>query len=162
MDNGQRNGYNQKSNDFDIESWQKSLEISAPLDMPMPENCTKVETPIVSSETPTISTEEAPSLESVATESADTKTVATDAEAPALGQITPVGKQSSQAVARVNYNPANIRMSGDRLDKATMAEISNVENQLSQTHDLSNFYEEIRGEGGMLETNLNNLREGKE
>lgn len=144
MENGQHNVLQPISDDFNAENWQKSLDISAPLDMPSPETFL---TPEATDEIPEASRPSEPAKLSEAPEDPNK-----------LGQITTVEKPVSLNVSRVNYNPANIKTTGDRLDKATMTEIANVENRLAETHDLNNFYEEIRGEGGMMEINLNNLK----
>ncbi len=153
MDNGRKNaifsGNEDMANSLNEENWQKSLEISQPVNMPAPEKFEKVETPVTVPEAPAKTPEAAPIASSF-------ERPAVNDQSPALGQIVPTGNQNALSVTRVNYNPVNIRTTGDHLEKTTMEEIGNVIEKLNQTGDLNNFYEEIRGEGSMLEANLNN------
>ena len=156
MDNGHKNAIFSVNPDMENslnqenwseENWQHSLEISKPLDMPAPEKFEKVETPVIVSEAPVKTLEAAPIASSLERN--------TPEDQP-LGQITPTTPQINPAITRVNYNPANIRTTGDHLEKTTLKEVDGVIERLSQTGDLNNFYEEIRGEDSMLEANLNN------
>ena len=132
-----------KMDDLNQENWEASLNISAPVGMPSPENFGPHEA--LKQE---ILTPAEPISSSESLKRSD--------ETPALGQITSIGQPAQEAVTRVNYNPAYIRTTGDHLDKATLGELEKVEERLDQTGDLNNFYEEVRGEGSMLEANLNN------
>lgn len=72
-----------------------------------------------------------------------------------LGQITTLENaiNVTPVAGQPTYNPDNIKTSGDRLEKSSIAEIDTAVEQLNQTGNLSDFYEEIRG---MTEVNLNN------
>lgn len=132
-----------RMDDLNQENWEASLNVSAPVGMPSPENFGSHEELKQEILTPA---EPIPSSESF--KKSD--------EAPVLGQITSIGQPVQEAVTRVNYDPTRIRTTGDHLDRTTLSELEKVEEQLDQTGDLNNFYEEIRGEGSMLEANLNN------
>lgn len=143
-------------NSLNEENWQKSLEVSKPVDLPAPEKFEETETPVITSEIAS-SVPETPAKAPEAIPIASSLERPASSEKPlALGQIVSMSPEINQAVTRVNYNPANIRTTGDRLEKTTLFEVNKVVEKLSQTGDLNNFYEEIRGEDGMLEANLNN------
>ena len=130
-------------NNLDEDNWQRSLEISTPVDLPSPEQINNQQ--------------EYKSPEPIASElSRETP------KAPELGEIVPINpnvpKPAAEVAAR-KYNPTNIRTTGDRLDKNTIIEVDNAFNELNQTGDLNNFYNEIRGtdeKPGMYEVNLHN------
>ena len=79
----------------------------------------------------------------------------TPESATELGQITTLENAISVApvAEHPTYNPDNIKTSGDRLEKSSIIEVDTAIEQLNQTGNLSDFYEEIRG---MTEVNLNN------
>lgn len=125
-------------NNLDEENWQRSLEISVPADLPTPELLQE-------------------------------KSNIAPKSDPELGEIVPIPnstpsfsstQQNMDALnSRTSYNPINIRTSGDRLEKSTIPEVDNIINELDQTGNLNNFYDEIRGTDGrpgMMEINLDN------
>ena len=125
-------------NSLDEKEWQRALEISAPVDLP----------PI---EAPTAS----PQLEPAKAGTFNTETPIE------LGQITPITPpiDSTKSETPSKYNSTNIRTTGDRLAKTSISEINSAINELNQTGNLSNFYDEIRGtdeKAGMMEANLHN------
>ena len=74
-----------------------------------------------------------------------------------LGQITTIAAPSIAPTSEnKSFNTAKIKTTGDRLEKSTIPEIDRAINELNQTGNLNNFYDEIRGEGGMTDANLNN------
>lgn len=124
----------ESENNLDEENWQRSLEISTPVDLPSPE---KLTAPIpIGSEAARMPQEE-----------------------PKLGEITPVATSTVTQATPTNYNPLSVRTTGDHLEKTTIKEVDNVFDKLNQTGDLNNFYNEIRGTDGnpgMYEANLHN------
>lgn len=197
MDYGQNNGFftagvglsPSEANDFepennlDEENWQRSLEISAPVDLPTPPSTQDMATGIPNTPTPIYSsgansTEPKEKLDSLGTPntlsgslnsfgqrtSNNIETVPTalqkesSIENTKMGQITTIANALSVAPVanQPSYNPEYIKTTGDRLDKTSIAEIDKSINELTQTGNLNNFYNEIRGEGSMLEANLHN------
>ncbi len=166
MENGQHNVLQPISDDFNAETWQKSLDISAPTGMPSPESLNSVG-PLnfaESSESANPATMN-PTETSGPTEANNSGTVVSTPEnvsqsepANPLGQITTIENAISTTpmASQPSYEPSNIRTTGDRLEKSSIEEIDKAINELSQTGNLNNFYNEIRGEGSMLETNLSN------
>ena len=166
MENGQHNVLQPISDDFDAETWQKSLDISAPTDMPSPESLNSVG-PLNSAESvePVNPAANIPSETSNSTEANNSNTAVLTPENASqpepmnsLGQITTIENavSSTSVAGQPSYEPSNIRTTGDRLEKSSIEEIDKAINELSQTGNLNNFYNEIRGEGSMLETNLSN------
>lgn len=164
MDNGHKNAIFSSApapeDDLNTENWARSLEISAPAGMPSPESFLRPSEP-----------ETTPSLENINMTPQETRENAPYEPTPPsesfskgidplnpvpLGQVTPLYRQNDPTVTRVDYDPRNIRTTGDRLEKSTIEEVDRAIDRLDQTGDLNNFYEEIRGEGSMLEANLNN------
>lgn len=158
MDNGHRNaifsGNPDMENSLNEENWQRSLEISAPAGMPTIEKIATPEQEIATTEDVGLY-----SAENITTP--DTQTTESLQE---LGQITPIETTHTNQVGPVagvsqKYNPINIKTTGDRLEKSTIPEIDNIINELNQTGNLNNFYDEIRGtdaKPGMMEINLEN------
>lgn len=132
---------------LNAENWQRSLEISAPVDMPKPESILSEATKSSEALNPGII---------IAPESTDK--ITQPAATTELGQVTTIENaiSVSPVAKQFNYNPTNIKTSGDHLEKSSISEIDNAITELNQTGDLNNFYNEIRGEGGMTEVNLNN------
>ena len=134
MDNGHMNGIfsgnSEITNDLNSENWQKSLEISKPVDLPAPEK-------IASTEDTELTTPETPVPE---------------------GPVTLENSVTLENPANLNlentiYNPSNIKTTGDYLDKGSMAEIEKLEDKLSQDGDLNSFYDETRN---LTAVNLSN------
>lgn len=159
MDNGRT-----KSEILNQEDWQRSLEISAPTSMPTPETLQEKANEFFTPEN-TVgnfpdspeAAEERPTTESQPLENQPLENQVNPSE---LGRITPVftpnQSNTPEASERRNFNSINIRTTGDHLEKSTIPEIDSAIDELSQTGNLSNFYDEIRGEGSMLDANLNN------
>ncbi len=164
-------------NNLDEDNWRRSLEISAPTDMPTPELLQEKSNYFFNAKNtignfPTNFSDETPNSE----KTDDFKPSATSKANLELGEIVPIStnlSSNSSSVpssssdqqnahvfdSRVSYNPVNIRTSGDRLEKSTIPEVDNIINELNQTGNLSNFYDEIRGTDdrpGMMEVNLDN------
>lgn len=144
--------------------WQRSLEISAPVDMPAPEqlNEQSLEQPkeqIATTEDAGLySAENSLTPDSQTPIAQEAQTIKTPEDLPQLGQITPINQPEPGAFSQ-NYNPVNIKTSGDKLEKSTIPEVDNVIAELSQTGNLNSFYDEIRGSDqkpGMMEANLKN------
>jgi len=173
MDNGHQNAIFSSNPEVDDnlneENWQRSLEISAPVDLPAPDQIAKTNlatenieslTPAAApAVTPENSSENAPVSESFSSPG----NLVTPPNPTELGQIVPVmqgpNRQSSSTTTPQKYNPTNIRTTGDRLEKSTIPEIDNIITELNQTGNLNNFYDEIRGSDekpGMMEVNLEN------
>lgn len=155
------------------DDWQRSLEISAPTSLPTPEALQEKANDFFTEENtvgnfPGTSgnenTEEPPVVDSQPPE--------TPANPDELGQITPISTPApTLSSENKSFNSSNIRTTGDHLEKSTIPEIDSAISELNQTGNLNNFYDEIRGEGSMLDANLRNsfnrklgddqLREGK-
>ena len=148
------NTYKPEDN-LDEENWQKALDISKPVDLPSPTEATgnsditeakESEKPPIIPETDPKHPTDIPKLPNFNLPKE---------EDPKLGQIAtlensinlPEVKKSS------SYNPDSIKTTGDKLETSSITEVDNAIAELSQTGNLSNFYEEIRN---MTETNLDN------
>lgn len=59
-----------------------------------------------------------------------------------LGEITTISTPS--ATSTTSLDPTIIRADGDHISRATLREVEKAEQQLNRTHDLHNFYDEIR------------------
>lgn len=148
---------NDPENSLDEEVWQKSLDVSVPTDLPTPEK------PLSIPERETSKTESS-KIPSPDAESRSAESLPPSANPFELGQIAPTTPKTITTPAQpVNqshrYNPAHIKTTGDHLEKTTIPEVDNVIEELSQTGDLRNFYDEIRGtdeKPGMVEANLHN------
>ena len=147
MDNGHHNAIFSSNPDMDdnlnLENWQESLKEAVPAGMPTPEELG--------------TSEDIATTEDAGLYSAETLNTP---DASELGQITPI-EQPKTVTENLpqNYNPVNIKTTGDKLEKSTIPEIDNIITELNQTGNLSNFYDEIRGtdeKPGMMETNLKN------
>ena len=159
MDNGHHNAIFSGNPDVDDnlneENWQQSLEISAPAGMVAPEQLANTEI---------ATTEDAGLYSAENSLTPDNQaTLATNLEiqnTPELGQITPIEQpKPTTEIAPQKYNPVNIKTTGDKLEKSTIPEVDNIINELNQTGNLNNFYDEIRGtdaKPGMMEINLEN------
>lgn len=149
MDNGHMNGIfsgnPEITNDLNSENWQKSLEISKPVDLPAPEK-------IASTKDAELTTPETPVPEGPATLE-NSATLENPANSDQLGQITPVTTEPNLDLENTIYNPSNIKTTGDYLDKGSMAEIEKLEDKLSQDGDLNSFYDETRN---LTAVNLSN------
>jgi hypothetical protein len=149
MDNGHMNGIfsgnSEITNDLNSENWQKSLEISKPVNLPAPEK-------IASTEDTELTTPETPVPEGPATLE-NSATLENPANSDQLGQITPVTTEPNLDLQNTIYNPSNIKTTGDYLDKGSMAEIEKLEDKLSQDGDLNSFYDETRN---LTAVNLSN------
>lgn len=137
--NGIFSGNPEITNDLNSENWQKSLEISKPVDLPAPEK-------IASTKDTELTTPETPVPEGLAT-------LENPANSDQLGQITPVTTEPNLDLENTIYNPSNIKTTGDYLDKGSMAEIEKLEDKLSQDGDLNSFYDETRN---LTAVNLSN------
>lgn len=135
MDNGRHNGIfssPEVDDNLNEENWQRSLEISTPTSLPSPEQLSK------SSDD---SSEENP-------------TTGGTTESTVLGQITPLQATPEQPEFTSKIpDTASIKTTGDYLDKASLAVIDKAIEELDQTGNLDNFYDEVRN---MTEVNLNN------
>ena len=167
MDNGRTNAIFSKTEGDKTESlnqddWQRSLEISAPANLPTPEELQEKAGEFFNAENtvgnfPTDPANEI--LENQANSDNEPPLNQPIVNSQELGQITPIATPTSVVPATTNrssYNPNNIKTTGDKLEKSTIPEIDNAINKLNQTGDLNSFYDEIRGEGGMTDANLNN------
>lgn len=125
---------------LDEENWQKALDISTLVGMPTPEQV-------------------APKAENQAESPTDTANTSTElaSDAPkdpaTLGQITSIASPNPSQDTVKPYNPANIKTSGDYLDKNSLAEIERIKEKLNQDGDLNSFYDHTRD---LTEVNLNN------
>lgn len=146
-------------NSIDKEDWERSLEISTPAGMPAPEQIANTE--IANTEDAGLySAEELPSADS---QKVDEQAVRTPENPYELGQITPIGhaglNQSTLLEGLQNDDSGTIRIEGDRMNKSGIEKIDNAIEKLDQDHQLSPFYDEIRGtdkEPGMVGTTLQN------
>ena len=144
-------------NSLDEKEWQKALEISTPVGMPPLEKPQDTTEAIISG--PQTEQTEQPSQ----TESPE-PALPTSLSESGLGQIVPSdiipkNQQTPDSAHQSKYNPVNIKTTGDKLEKSTIPEIDNVINELNQTGDLTNFYDEIRGtdeKPGMFDANIGN------
>ena len=147
-------------NSFDEKEWQKALEISTPAGMPAPEKIAKVE--LASTEDAGLYTAENLTSDNPAPIAQENQTLKTSENPNELGQITPISPIGTNNPTPENsrkYNVANIKTTGDKLEKSTIPEIDNIIEELNQTGNLTNFYDEIRGtdeKPGMMEANLHN------
>lgn len=153
----------ESNNGLDEKEWQRALEISTPAGMPTPENLTKTE--LASTEDTELFTPENSAPDGLAPDNSTTpdKIAPQAPENPyKLGQITPITPIDPNQPVKIpsqKYNAANIKTTGDKLEKSTIPEIDNLIDELNQTGDLNNFYDEIRGtdeKPGMMEANLHN------
>lgn len=144
MDNGhknlQRDSFADADTNLNEDNWQKSLEISKPVDMPTPESLMSNLTETTGAgQTESSPVEPAPAPEFTPPESAN------------LGQITTISTTSISETPEKKYS--QIRTTGDHLDKAAITEIDNAIEELNQTGNISNFYDQARA---MTESNLSN------
>ncbi|MBR3324091.1 hypothetical protein IKG24_00935 [Candidatus Saccharibacteria bacterium] len=171
MDNGRTNAIfsNSEPNNpiqpegLDEKDWQRSLEISAPADMPTPEALQEKANDFFTKENTVSNFSD--SSEQTATENqnipenqpSESQPLENLSQPNELGQITTIAAPSITPTSEnKSFNTAKIKTTGDHLEKSTIPEIDRAINELNQTGNLNNFYDEIRGEGGMTDANLNN------
>lgn len=148
-----------KSENLNQDDWQRSLEISAPASMPTPEDLQAKSDSFFNSENTVgnFPTTEEEAVENQADSDNEPPLDQTIPDSQELGRITPIATPTPTTTnTQLSYNPVNIKTTGDRLEKSTIPEIDSAINELNQTGDLNNFYNEIRGEGGMTDANLSN------
>lgn len=148
MDNGHHNAIYSSNPDVDDnlneENWQRSLEISAPADMPSPEKMKARANAIFSRENTTGNFPE--ELENTPVDDTPgNPAMAADFQPkqPALGQITDISAPVQSQLDHT-YNPANIKTTGDRLDPASIIEVDHAIDELNHTGDLNTFYDKAR------------------
>lgn len=138
-------------NSLDEKEWQKALEISTPVGMPPIEKPDEPKEAIISK----------PQTDPIEKTEPSTPSSLSESE---LGQIIPFdsiskNRETPGKIYQSKYNPINIKTTGDKLEKSTIPEIDNVINELDQTGNLTNFYDEIRGtdeKPGMFDANIGN------
>lgn len=139
-------------NNLDEENWQRSLEISTPVNLPSPED--------VRSKTENQTTLNTINSDNLTLDGSTELGRIVSTDYPSKTTSVPDSQNTSLNTTATVFNPTNIRTTGDRLEKSAIPEVDNVINELNQTGNLNNFYEEIRGTGdeklGMLGANLNN------
>lgn len=154
--NGIFSGNPEITNDLNSENWQKSLEISKPVDLPAPEK-------IASTKDTELTTPETPVPEGPAT-------LENPASSDQLGQITPVASPSqSLPTAPTTYQDeiSPIRIDGDRMSKSGIEKVDRALEELGQDRLLSPFYDKIRGpiskeaQDAVGHINTDELGEGK-
>lgn len=147
-------------NSIDKEEWQRSLEISTPAGMPTPEQIANTE--IASTEDAGLYTAENPTSNDSTSTPQESKIIKMPENPYELGQIAPadpISPKNPTPEAPRKYNVANIKTTGDKLEKSTIPEVDNVISELNQTGNIKNFYDEVRGTNekpGMMEANLRN------
>ena len=136
----------QPENNLDEENWAEALDISKPLDMPSPAEVAKTPEIDSASQETSKNPETPPELPNFKPPE-DTE--------PKLGEITTIEHSINlpEVKKQASYNPDSIKTTGDKLEQSSITEVDNAINELNQTGNLSNFYEEIRS---MTEVNLNN------
>ena len=145
----------QPENNLDEENWQQALNISKPLDMPSPSKiaeAVKIAESVNATEAANI---QPPTPEQPANIPKLPDFKPPENNAPELGQITTIENSINlpEVKKQQGYNPNNIKTTGDKLERSSIAEVDSAITELNQTGNLSNFYEEIRS---MTEVNLNN------
>ena len=144
MDNGHKNLQRDNFADVDAnlneDNWQKSLEISKPVDLPSPESLN-----------PSLAETAESELKEPQPEEPTLAPEFTPPESAKLGQITTIGTTSISETPEKKYS--QIRTTGDHLDKAAITEIDNAIEELDQTGNISSFYDKARA---MTESNLSN------
>lgn len=169
MGPGQHDNFEIKDDNLNAENWQRSLEISTPVDLPTPEKLAAVTEAIYSTPEPAeinpASAETTPTAYEAPIISSEASTAAPEQFQPQpqaqmgpqipteLGQITSISAPINTPSQNQSYNPVNIKTTGDKLEKSSITEVDNAISQLNQTGNLSDFYDQIRG---MTEVNLNN------
>ncbi len=129
---------------IDEKAWESALELSVPAGLPKPEKFTdSLEQSGSSAEAPIDTPKESSAFPLNPFETPNGQE---------LGKITSLDT-ASRTGAQPSYGQSNIRTTGDHLEKSSIVEIDNALNELNQTGNLNNFYEEIRS---MTEANLNN------
>ena len=155
MDNGHHNAIYSSNPDVDDnlneENWQRSLEISAPTDMPSPEKMKARANAIFSSENTVGNFPE--ELENTPFENTPSNHTgpldpvepirSLPKDQPALGKITDISAPIRSELEHT-YNPANIKTTGDRLDPASILEVDHAISELNHTGDLNKFYDKAR------------------
>lgn len=68
---------------------------------------------------------------------------------------TPASTEKIIQQSMNSFNASNIK-TNEKLNKATIAEVKSLESKLSQDGNIKDFYSTIRGEDGVVITNLNN------
>ena len=178
MDNAsQPNSAPKLDDNLNQENWEESLKISQPIDMPAPETLVENELTENKDREPQINQLNPEILSAASLETSPNKEEAKEVNRESLsddilkkadptdnlGQITTL--ENAISVTGVSnhsgYNPALLKTSGDHLEKDAIKEIQKAEIKLSETHELTPFYDEIRGENGMLYTHLDNSFENK-
>lgn len=136
----ENNDYKPEDN-LDEENWQKALDISKPAGMPNPtkiaETTGGVEAKTGAGEhaaTPERSTDIPKLPDFKLPEAGETK----------LGQIATIENSISmpEVKKQKSYNPDNLHIIGDRLEKTSIAEIDNEFAKLNQTRDMNSFYDD--------------------
>ena len=160
MDNGHRDAKDAIfSNNPDLddnlneETWQRSLEISKPSDLPSPDTMKARGDAILSSNNPAENLAEdsaeakGPKTENIPTEYTPVTPIQTifplEEKMPELGEITDVSAAVQSSLDHT-YNPANIKTTGDRLDPASIVEVDHAIDELNHTGDLNTFYDKAR------------------
>ncbi|MBQ3292886.1 hypothetical protein IJG93_01065 [Candidatus Saccharibacteria bacterium] len=151
----ENNDYKPEDN-LDEENWQQALDISKPVDLPDPTKATgdsgmaEAKNP---SEKPPIAPGVEPKHPAGIPELPNFKPP--EDAGPKLGQIATIENSINlpEVKKSSSYNPDSIKTTGDKLETSSITEVDNAIAELSQTGNLSNFYEEIRN---MTETNLDN------
>lgn len=157
MDNGHHNAIFSVNPDVDDnlneENWQRSLEISAPAGMPTPE---QLMTPEQMASQEIASTEDAGlySAENSLTPDNQTYTaqenqaIKTPENSQEMGQIIPINSAAPNVSSPESYqqnNITSIEINGDQMSKSGIEKVDNAIGKLGQDHQLSPFYDEIRG-----------------
>lgn len=140
MDNGHQKAIFSENpdmeNSLNEDNWQRSLEISAPVDLPSPEEAASIKSEPKNQPAP----ENQPSLE--------TQNTSEPTNPYELGQIisaTPENQNPLSSSGAPQDNFAPIRIDGDRMNKSGIEKIDRAIEKLNQDQSLSSFYDEIRG-----------------
>ena len=148
----EENNYKPEDN-LDEENWRQALEISKPLDLPSPAKVAEATNPTEKPLTTPDVASNSPNHFSTTPDFPNFKPP--EDNTPKLGQIATIENSINlpEVKKSASYNPDSIKTTGDKLESSSIAEIDNAINELNQTGNLTNFYEEIRS---MTEVNLNN------
>ena len=131
---------------LNAENWQESLKEAVPAGMPTPEQLANTE--IASTEDAGLFSAENPQ----APTNSDSQPLKNPEKPQELGQIIPASpmtpppaKSSAEAAANsINQTLPSVKIVDGRLNDT--AKVDQALTELSQTEDLNNFYEEVRGQ----------------
>ena len=134
------------ANSIDKEEWQRSLEISAPVGMPSPEQLTNAGP--ANTEDTGLYTAENLTPGNPAPDMQGNQASKTPGNPQDLGQIIPLKPADQGIPTPEDHQQSNItpiEINGDHMSKSGIEKVDNAIEKLNQDHQLNSFYDEIRG-----------------